>query len=320
MTQDSTYISNTDASSTHTANTANSVSFLGLGAMGYQMAKHLVPQFATVMVWNRDPSKARAHASQFGSKAVSLAEAVTADIIISCLPTSAIVAEIIAQALPHLQNSKSPSPRVWVDCTSGVPDSAKAAKRTLQPVNCQFLDAPVSGQTTGAEAGTLTLMVGGDSQALADARVAIDCFAGRVVHVGDTGAGFAVKAVNNTLFAINAWGAAEGLSVLKAHGVNPSAALDCINNASGQSFASAATLPQRIVNRSFPKTFTIDLMAKDCAIAIDLQRQQQVPTPVMAQVASLIRAASNQHAAGTADFSQFATFYEQMTGIVIKDD
>lgn len=296
------------------SNAAKTVSFIGLGAMGYQMAKHLVGQFDTVLVWNRSFKKAEAHAQEFGTKAVTLAEAVSADIIFSCLPTSQVVDEVIDEALPHLTPNS-----VWVDCTSGVPDNAKASQQKLTEVGCQFLDAPVSGQTVGADNGTLTVMVGGDANALAYAQSAIDCFSGLVVHVGQSGAGFAVKAVNNTLFAINAWAAAEGLSVLKAHGVDPTQALACINKASGQSFATTATLPGRIVNRAFPKTFTIDLMAKDCGIAIDLQTEKQMPTPVMAQVASLVRAASNQHTPGEADFSEFAKFYELMTGITIED-
>ena len=291
------------------------VSFLGLGAMGHHMAKHLVGNFETVMVWNRNSEKAAAHASEFGTIAVSLQQDVTADIIFSCLPTSTVVDEIIEQALPYLSAGS-----VWVDCTSGVPAQAKASQAKLQTVGCNFLDAPVSGQTSGADAGTLTVMIGGTAEALAYAKPAIECFAGLIVHVGDSGAGFAVKAINNTLFAINAWAAAEGLSVLKAHGVNPSDALACINKASGQSFATLATFPDRIVNRAFPKTFTIDLMAKDCGIAIDLQTAKQVPTPVMAQVVSLIRAASNQYTPGTADFSEFAKIYEGMSGLEIKDE
>ncbi|WP_296405001.1 NAD(P)-dependent oxidoreductase [Psychrobacter sp.] len=291
------------------------VSFLGLGAMGYLMAKHLVDKFETVMVWNRSFEKAQAHAEEFGTLAVCLEQAVMADVIFSCLPTSDIVDQVIEQALPHLTANS-----VWVDCTSGVPQQAKDCQATLRSVGCDFLDAPVSGQTSGADSGTLTAMVGGSATALAYAKPAIDCFAGLVVHVGESGAGYAVKAVNNTLFAINAWAAAEGLSVLKAHGVNPSDALDCINKASGQSFATLATLPDRVVNRAFPKTFTIDLMAKDCAIAIDLQTQKLVPTPVMAQVASLVRAASNQYHPGSADFSEFAKYYEKMSGITIRDD
>ncbi|PNK61810.1 NAD(P)-dependent oxidoreductase [Psychrobacter sp. FDAARGOS_221] len=292
-----------------------SVSFLGLGAMGHHMAKHLVGQFDRVMVWNRSFETAEAHAKQFGTQAVSLEQAVSADVIFSCLPTSDVVDSIIEQALPHMRANS-----VWVDCTSGVPEQAKQSQAKLAAIGCQFIDAPVSGQTAGADAGTLTVMVGAEAAALEYAKPAIDCFAGLIVHVGPSGAGFAVKAVNNTLFAINAWAAAEGLSVLKAHGVNPSAALSCINKASGQSFATLATFPDRIVNREFPKTFTLDLMAKDCGIAIDLQTEKKVPTPVMAQVASLIRAASNQQAPGTVDFSEFAKFYEMFTGITIEDD
>ena len=292
-----------------------SVSFLGLGAMGHHMAKHLVNSFDTVMVWNRSFDKAETHAAEFGTLAVSLEQAVMADVIFSCLPTSNVVDNIIDQALPNLSANT-----VWVDCTSGVPEQAKASQAKLKAVGCEFLDAPVSGQTSGADSGTLTVMVGGSADALAYAKPAINCFAGLIVHVGDSGAGFAVKAVNNTLFAINAWAAAEGLSVLKAHGVNPSDALACINKASGQSFATLATFPDRIVNRVFPKTFTIDLMAKDCGIAIDLQTEKQVPTPVMAQVASLIRAASNQNQPGDTDFSEFAKFYEMMSGITLQDE
>lgn len=292
-----------------------SVSFIGLGAMGHHMAKHLVGSFDTVMVYNRNFDKATAHAAEFGTQAVSLEQAVSADVIFSCLPTSQVVDGLIEQALPHL-NAGS----VWVDCTSGVPENAKASQAKLSAAGCEFLDAPVSGQTSGADSGTLTVMVGGSGKALAYAKSAIDCFAGLIVHVGDSGAGFAVKAVNNTLFAINAWAAVEGLSVLKAHGVNPSDALACINKASGQSFATLVTLPDRIVNQTYPKTFTIDLMAKDCGIAIDLQTEKQVPTPVMAQVASLVRAASNQYEPGSADFSEFAKFYQLMSGITLKDN
>lgn len=99
-----------------------SVSFLGLGAMGYPMAGHLVGHFDSVMVWNRDAKKAQAHAKEFGSQAVDFEQALSADVIISCLPTSLQVAELIERAQPHLSAGS-----VWVDCTSGVPDAAHDA-------------------------------------------------------------------------------------------------------------------------------------------------------------------------------------------------
>ena len=95
-----------------------SVAFIGLGAMGYRMAAHLPKHFDTVYVWNRNFAKAEQHAAEYGTQAVELAQAVQADIIFSCLPTSTEVENLIAQI-----QLKAGS--VWVDCTSGVPESAK---------------------------------------------------------------------------------------------------------------------------------------------------------------------------------------------------
>lgn len=288
-----------------------SVSFIGLGAMGYRMAAHLPKQFGDVRVWNRTFDKAEKHAREYGTSAVTLENAVQADVIFSCLPTSKEVSEIISQ---HTPNAGS----IWVDCTSGVPDAAKATSKKLRENDVHFLDAPVSGQTIGAESGTLTVMIGGNAAALEKATPAIACFAGLVEHVGDSGAGFAVKAVNNTLLAANLWAAAEGLTVLKSHGVALDSALNCINASSGQSLASSNIMPNRVLNRAFPNTFALDLLAKDCGIAIDLQTEKQIPVPLLAQVSSLCRAASNQHSAGTVDFSTLVQLLENLTTIELS--
>lgn len=144
-----------------------SVSFIGLGAMGWHMASHLPKLGINVQVWNRTEQKAQAHAAQFATQAVSIQQAVQADIIISCLPTSADIEALIAQHPPK-------SGAIWVDCTSGVPDSAKKLADTLKNMGAAYLDAPVSGQTIGAERGTLTVMVGGDADAFAIAHCTPD--------------------------------------------------------------------------------------------------------------------------------------------------
>ena len=210
--------------------TISSVAFIGLGAMGWRMAAHLPKAFADVRVWNRTFSKAQQHAAEFGTTAVPIDQAVQADIIFSCLPTSSEVETLIAEHLPKAGS-------IWVDCTSGEPTSAQYLNAHLQARDVAFLDAPVSGQTIGAEKGTLTVMVGGDAEALQRARPAIEPFAGLIQHVGDSGSGFAVKAVNNMLLAVNLWAAAEGFSALKAHGVDVQGALACINASSGKSNA-----------------------------------------------------------------------------------
>lgn len=290
--------------------TINSVAFIGLGAMGWRMAAHLPKAFADVRVWNRTFSKAQQHAAEFGSRAVDIQEAVQADIIFSCLPTSSEVETLIAEHLPKAGS-------IWVDCTSGEPTSAQYLNAHLQARDVAFLDAPVSGQTIGAEKGTLTVMVGGDAEALLRARPAIEPFAGLIQHVGDSGSGFAVKAVNNMLLAVNLWAAAEGFSALKAHGVDVQGALACINASSGKSNATETVLPQRVFNRSFPNTFALNLLAKDAGIALDLVQRAKLPAPVLALTQSLIRAASDTSASDS-DFSAAVKMLERWTNIELS--
>ena len=287
-----------------------SVAFIGLGAMGYRMAAHLPKHFDTVYVWNRNFEKAKQHAIEYGTQAVELEQAVQADVIFSCLPTSLDVENLITKL-------KLKSGSIWVDCTSGVPASAKSLSVQLKEHGVDFLDAPVSGQTIGAENGTLTVMIGGDIAAFERAQPVIKTFGKLIKHVGDSGAGFAVKAVNNMLLAVNLWSVAEGFSTLKAHGVDLNEALDCINASSGKSGVTEAVLPQRILNRSFPLTFALPLLAKDTGIAVDLAREAKLPSPLLSLTQNLIQTA-NLTSEENADFSAAVKLYESWSNLTIN--
>ena len=288
----------------------HSVAFIGLGAMGYRMAAHLPKHFETVFVWNRNFSKAEQHATEYGTLAVSLQDAVQADIIFSCLPTSQDV-EALISGLALKAGS------IWIDCTSGVPESAKNLSEALQTQQVTFLEAPVSGQTIGAENATLTVMVGGDAEAFEKALPALQAIGKLIKHVGNSGAGFAVKAVNNMLLAVNLCSVAEGFTTLKAHGVNLGEALDCINASSGKSGVTETVLPQRVLNRSFPLTFALPLLAKDTGIALDLVRDAKLSAPVIALTQSLIQAASDLSPAES-DFSSAVKLYESWSKITLE--
>ncbi|MEV4850113.1 NAD(P)-dependent oxidoreductase [Acinetobacter lwoffii] len=287
-----------------------SVAFIGLGAMGFRMAAHLPKQFDTVYVWNRSFNKAEQHAAEYGTQAVTLEQAVQADVIFSCLPTSADVERL-------LENLSLKSGSVWVDCTSGVPDSAQKLAVQLAEHGVIFLDAPVSGQTIGAENGTLTVMVGGNTEGYEKALPAMQTFGKLIKHVGESGAGFAVKAVNNMLMAVNLCAVAEGFTTLKAHGINLHEALDCINASSGKSMVTETVLPQRILNRSFPVTFALPLLAKDTGIAIDLAREAKLSAPVLSLTQNLIQAASDLSDKNS-DFSSAVKMYESWSNITIE--
>ncbi|MEO4187011.1 NAD(P)-dependent oxidoreductase [Acinetobacter pittii] len=280
-----------------------SVSFIGLGAMGWHMASHLIQVCNQVYVWNRTFAKAKQHEKTFGTQAVDLTQALQADIIFSCLPTSQDVENLIA-------DSQLKQGCIWVDCTSGVPETARKLSQQLKLSGVDYLDAPVSGQTIGAERGTLTVMVGGDESAFKRAKPIIQAFANLVEYVGDSGAAFAVKAINNTLMATHLWALAEGLSILKSQGVNLHSAINCINHSSGKSNVSEHIMMQRVLNRKFEKTFALDLLQKDIGIALNLVTQNNLELPAF----SLIQQQFNQVSkpdAQQVDFSAIVKLLEQ---------
>ncbi|THF88209.1 NAD(P)-dependent oxidoreductase [Deinococcus sp. KSM4-11] len=293
----------------------STVAFLGLGAMGFPMAGHLAARSretgGRTLVWNRTPGRAEAHAAEFGSVAVTLQEAAGADLIVSCLPTSAEVDEVLDAVLGQLTPGS-----VWVDCTSGHPDAAPRQRDQLRTAGVRFVDAPVSGGTAAAKSGTLTVMVGGPQVEVEAVRPHL-AFAGKLVRVGDTGAGFAVKAVNNALLAVNLWAAGEGLAILGLHGVQLGAALEVINASSGRSNTTENLIPQRVLTREFPATFGLGLLAKDAGIALDMAETARGSAPVIAQVTALYRAAARVIGAQE-DHTAALKLIEQMNGVELK--
>ena len=289
---------------------SQSVAFIGLGAMGWHMASHLPKTGLAVWVWNRTFEKAQQHAAQFATHAVNLDQAVQADFIFSCLPTSADVEQLIAEHPPKAGS-------IWIDCTSGVPSSAQRLSEQLQMRGVDYLDAPVSGQTIGAEKGTLTVMVGGDPAAFQLAEPIIAAFSGLIEHVGESGAGFAVKAVNNTLMATHLWALAEGLTVLKASTVDLNKALNCINHSSGKSNISEHIMAKRVLSRQFEKTFALDLLQKDIGIASDLIGHAELDLPLIDLVEKKFKLMPKQQASQV-DFSAAVQKLEQLTQIELS--
>ncbi|MBI1742916.1 NAD(P)-dependent oxidoreductase [Candidatus Acetothermia bacterium] len=285
------------------------VSFIGLGAIGYPMAGHLPKRHQTV-VWNRTASRAQQHAKEHGSQmAKTLEETADAEIIFTCLPTSAEVAEIVDKLKPKLRRGA-----LWVDCTSGDPTASREIASQLQTLGVAFLDAPVSGGVPGAINGQLTVMVGGDENALEQVRPALECFAAKIVRVGDVGAGHTVKAISNTLMAVNVWASSEGLVTLAQQGVDLSLALDAINASSGRSNATERLLPSPLLKREFPPRFKLALLAKDVKIATSLTRASGISSPVFALISELLNA--SKATLGTeADYLEIVKAIERWSGI-----
>jgi 3-hydroxyisobutyrate dehydrogenase len=262
------------------------VGFIGLGAIGRPMARHLAGAFRTV-VWNRTPAAAVEFARETGAGvAASPAEVVgTADVVISCLPTSREVRAV----LEHEELGWRAG-QLLIDATSGDPANSRELAGWLARRGVGFVDAPVSGGTAGAEAGKLTVMLGGEPRWVEQARTVVAPFAGKVVHVGPVGTGHALKAINNALLAINIQAAGEGLAALVKLGVSAQTALDVINASSGRSNVTENLVPQRVVTRAWPRTFRLALLDKDVGIALDVLRQTGVPHEATAEAKRFLEA------------------------------
>jgi 3-hydroxyisobutyrate dehydrogenase len=267
------------------------VSFLGLGAIGAPMARHLAKPPFSLSVWNRTAARAAAFASETGARAATTpADAARgAAVVVTCLPTSREVEALLDGEDGLLAGLARGT--VFVDCTSGDPATSRRIAGRLRERGVDFMDAPVSGGVSGAQQGTLTIMCGAEPGTLERVRGVLEAFGKKIVLCGPVGAGDAVKAVNQSLLGIHIWALSEGLVALSKAGVSASLALDVINASSGRSNVSQNLFTERVITRAFPRTFKLALLEKDMTIAAEFARENRVPSPMMQSAADLFRVA-----------------------------
>jgi 3-hydroxyisobutyrate dehydrogenase len=240
------------------------VAVIGLGAMGLAMAERLAERGEAVRGWDRDPARRRA--AEAAGVAVAEEAATGAEVVILSLPNDDAV-RAVAATLPA---AGIMADGVVVDTSTVAPETPRALAPRFAATGLAWLDAPVSGGPHGARAGRLTMMVGGEAEALARAMPALEAIAAKVVHVGASGAGAVAKLANNLLVAAHLLTAAEALRLARRAGVDAEAALSVINGASGRSAATEVNFPRWILPGSFDSGFTAGLMRKDVRLALEL--------------------------------------------------
>jgi 3-hydroxyisobutyrate dehydrogenase len=289
------------------------VGFIGLGAIGTPMARHIARAFDAV-VWNRTTGKAAQFAQAHGARVASDVAALVADcqVVITCLPTSREVAEIIAAAGRAWRQG-----HLLIDATSGDPAGSRRNAATLAEHGADFVDAPVSGGTSGAEQGTLTVMLGGSAAAAERARRYVQPYARKVEHVGPVGTGHALKAVNNALLALNIVAAGEGLAALVKLGVPAQRAVDVINASSGRSNVTENLIPERVITRAWPRTFSAALLDKDLGVALAVLEDAGVTSDLYPAVKRFYAEARKALDAG-ADHVEVVKRVEAAAGVEIR--
>lgn len=293
-----------------------SVAFLGLGAIGRPMAARVAARHPLV-VWNRTAARAQEFARQTACRvAGSPAEAVReADVVMTCLSTSLDVESLLDGPEGLLAGLRPGT--LFLDCTSGDPAGSNRIARRLAERGVAFADCPVSGGTNGAEAGTLTVMVGGDPAVFERARPYLECFGKLIVHLGAIGAGDTIKAINQVLLAANILSLGEALTAMVKAGVPARAGLEVLNASSGRSFVSESLVPARVLTGAWPNTFRLALMDKDVGIALDLIDQLGLDTPLLDLVRDRTRAA--RAALGEqADYLEPIKLNERAAGVEVR--
>jgi 3-hydroxyisobutyrate dehydrogenase len=292
------------------------VSFLGLGAIGRPMAVHLAAR-DSLTVWNRTLERAREFAATHGAAMAETPReaAAAAEVIITCLPTSHEV-ELLLEGPDGLEQGLTAG-AILIDCTSGDPATSRRIARRLAARGVSFADAPVSGGVSGAESGTLTIMVGADSETYNRARAVLSAFGKRIEHLGPVGAGHAMKAVNNALLAVNLIALGEGLSGLVKAGVSARTAVDVLNASSGRSFASESLVPERVLTGRWPQTFRLALLDKDMGIALAFLNDTGMLSPLL-EAAGRLLSGARAELGEEADHVEIIRWLEGRAGVEIR--
>jgi 3-hydroxyisobutyrate dehydrogenase len=288
------------------------IAFIGLGNMGLPMASNLVK--AGHMVTGCDLSvSARDAARAAGIQPVERPDAAVegAEIVITMLPAGAHVVSVWGKIC-----AKASPQSLFIDCSTVDVESARKAHAIAQETGCYSLDAPVSGGTGGASAGTLTFMVGGSDEAFARAEPILSAMGKRIVHCGADGAGQAAKICNNMILGISMIGVCEAFALGEKLGLSHQALFDVASTSSGQCWSLTTycpvpgPVPASPANRDYQPGFAVQLMLKDLKLAQEAASASGATTPLGAHAADLYSRFAEEGQGGR----DFSAIIEMMRG------
>jgi 3-hydroxyisobutyrate dehydrogenase len=288
------------------------IGFVGLGNMGIPMTRRLVAAGHQVRGFDTS-AEARANfaalgAGEPGSAAAGGVTAVTplsaaavgAEAVILMLPDSDIVERVVLGRLasepPGSETSNGllaslPPGSTIIDMSSSDPARTRVLAEQVARSGVTLIDAPVSGGISGARAGTLTIMVGGPAAVFERFRPVLAALGSRVVHAGDTGAGHAVKALNNLMSAAHLLASSEALIAGQRFGLDPAVMLEIVNGSSGRSGSTENKWPNYVLTGKYDAGFALRLMVKDIRLALAITRAAGVPAAASEAVVATWEAA-----------------------------
>lgn len=291
------------------------IAFIGLGNMGAPMALNLLKAGHHLNVFDLVPAAVKTLTDAGAKSAASASEAVKgADAVISMLPASQHVESLYlgeSGLLAHI-----PKKAIVMDCSTISPDSARKVARAAESLGIAMVDAPVSGGTGGAIAGTLTFIVGGEKAALDRARPYLEKMGKNIFHAGAAGAGQVGKICNNMMLGIQMAATCEALSLGVANGMDPAVLSEIISKSSGRNWVTElynpwpGVMPNAPASKGFAGGFGVDLMLKDLGLATEAAMSSK-STIALGELARNLFALHSSQGHGKLDFSSIVNLYHK---------
>lgn len=293
-----------------------SVLFVGIGAMGEPMASRVAGAGYETAVADADAERAARVAAAIGARTGTLDSLEGVGTVVLMLPSSPIVESVLFGDSGVLGRLTAGS--VVIDMSSSTPSSTRRLATDAAELGIGYLDAPVSGGVPKARTGELSIMVGGDAGTFETRRDLLSAMGTTITHVGASGTGHAMKALNNLLSAIGLIGAAEVLAVGAKFGIEPRIALDVLNASTGRNQATEVKYGRYVLSRAFDSGFAMQLMVKDLRIALEIAHDAGVPVPISAGALEEWSAAIAALGHG-ADHTEIAGYVEHRAGVVLTE-
>lgn len=290
--------------------------FLGLGIMGYPMARHLLAAGHRVALWSNTAAKAEELATLGDGLVCATPKdvAANADIIFLCVGDTDMSAKV-ALGEDGLIEGAAPG-AIVLDCSTVSTAYARRASETFALKGVHFLDAPVTGSKPGAEGATLTFMVGGDKSIYEKVKPILELMGKRFYYCGGPGLGLHAKLTQNLILSNLLQAFNEGLVLSTKAGVDPDLMLDILENSAAKSGLVSFKAPY-VFRRDFSTNFSVKWMHKDIGLMLESANDLDVPLPLTGLTQQLFRAAI---AEGLADEDICSTIkvLERMTGVEVK--
>ena len=288
------------------------IGFIGIGNMGRPMAANLVKGGYRVVAYDADATRAAQFAKDAGAKsATTLADlGKGVDAIVTMLPTGKEVRACLLETEGGALAANLPKGALVIDMSSADPVGTRATHADLARRGLAFVDAPVSGGVPRATDGSLAIMIGGETEAVAAAKPVLSRMGTRLFEVGGPGNGHAMKALNNFVAGTGFIAVAEAVLVGKRFGLDPNVMIDVMNVSTGKNFNTENVVKQHVISGAFASGFALGLLAKDVKIAADLASAIDVDSP-LTRLSSALLGEARDRVGGEKDHTLAYTYWEK---------